>query len=112
MGAIFEPFLAVEGRIRAAVLADGCFSPAHARPEADAFNFAPRLKIPVLMINGRYDWLARLDQLQKPMFRWLGTPEKDKRHTVLETSHYVLTERETVVREVLGWFDKYLGPVQ
>jgi hypothetical protein len=64
------------------------------------------------MINGRYDFIFPVDKLQEPMFRSFGTPEKDKRHVVLDTTHYALVARNEVVREVLGWFDKYLGPVQ
>ncbi|MBI3473023.1 MAG: hypothetical protein HY013_16830 [Candidatus Solibacter usitatus] len=46
------------------------------------------------------------------MFRWFGTPEKDKRHVVQDTTHYGMVARNEVVREVLGWLDKYLGLVQ
>ena len=109
LGGNFGPFLALEGRIKTAVLADGSFPAVRLLPESDPINFAPRLKIPVLMINGRHDWVQTLNEMQKPMFRWLGTPEKDKRHVVLETTHYALTAREKVVHEVLGWLDKYLG---
>jgi formylglycine-generating enzyme required for sulfatase activity len=112
MGGMYGPFLALEDRIKAAVLADGGFPPWRARPEADAINFAPRVKIPVLMINGRYDFVQPLERVQKPMFDWFGTPEKDKRHVLLDTTHYAMVARNDVVREVLGWFDKYLGPVQ
>ncbi len=112
MGANFGPFLALEGRIKTAVLADGAFPSGRPRPEADPINFAPRVKIPVLMINGRFDFVFPVDKVQKPMFRWFGTPEKDKRHVVLDTTHYALVARNEVVREVLGWLDKYLGPVQ
>jgi len=69
------------------------------------------MKIPVLMINGRYDFVFPAEKLQEPMFRWFGTPEKNKRHVVLETTHYSLAARNDVVREVLGWLDKYLGQV-
>jgi cephalosporin-C deacetylase-like acetyl esterase len=112
MGAMYGPFLALESRVKTAVLADGGFRSDRPRPEADAINFAPRVKIPVLMISGRYDFIFPLDKVQKPMFRWFGAPEKDKRHVVLETTHYALVARNEVVREALGWLDKYLGPVQ
>jgi serine/threonine protein kinase/dienelactone hydrolase len=112
MGAQFGPYLAVEGRIKTAVLADGAFLPWRLKPEVDPVTFAPRVKIPVLMINGRYDWVEPLEETQNPMFRAFGTPEKDKRHVLLETTHYSLLAGEPFVREVLGWFDKYLGPVK
>lgn len=111
MGANFGPFLALEGRIKVAVLADGAFPSGPRRPEADPINFAPRVKIPVLMINGRYDFVFPVDKVQRPMFRWFGAPEKDKRHVILDTTHYSLVARNEVVREVLGWLDQYLGPV-
>jgi dienelactone hydrolase len=111
LGAIHGPYLALENRVRAAVLADGAFPPSRWRPEIDPLNFAPRVKIPVLMINGRYDFVQPFEAQQKPMFRSFGTPDSDKRHVVLDTTHYAMVARSEVVREVLGWFDKYLGPL-
>lgn len=35
-------------------------------------NFASRVKVPVLMINGRYDFEIPLETCQQPLFRWLG----------------------------------------
>lgn len=112
MGANFGPYLALEDRVKAAVLADGAFPAGRWRPEVDPVNFAPRVKIPVLMINGRFDFVLPLETQQKPMFRSFGTPERDKRHVILDTTHYAMVARSEVVREVLGWFDTYLGPVQ
>lgn len=111
MGATYGPYLALEDRVRAAVLADGAFPASQWRPEIDPLNFAPRVKIPVLMINGRYDFVLPLETQQNPMFRSFGTPDRDKRHVVLDTTHYAMVARSEVVREVLGWFEKYLGPL-
>ena len=80
-------------------------------PEVDNFNFLPRVRIPVLMLNGRYDYTFPVDSSQKPFFRWLGTPEKDKRHVVYDAAHDVMVNRTEVVKEVLSWLDQYLGPV-
>jgi hypothetical protein len=44
------------------------------------------------------------------MFRLLGTPEKDKRHAVFESGH--IAPKNFVIKEVLDWFDRYLGPVK
>jgi hypothetical protein len=41
----------------------------------------------------------------------LGTPVSDKKAIVFETAHDVAEQRADMVREVLGWFDKYLGKV-
>ena len=43
-------------------------------PEADSMNFASRVKVPVLMINGRYDFEVPLKTCQEPLFRLLGVP--------------------------------------
>ena len=48
---------------------------------------------------------------QDPMFNMLGTPLKDKQHIVLETPHDVTEQRPQLVKAVLDWLDRYLGPV-
>ena len=68
------------------------------------------MKIPVLMLNGKYDFVFPVDTSQAPMFRFLGTPEKDKRHLLFESGHSV--PRRELMTETLQWFDKYLGPVK
>ncbi len=102
--------LATEPRFKAAVLVSGGSS-AKGLPEVDTWNYAPRVKIPVLMLNGRDDFLSPLETSQIPLFQALGTPEKDKRHVVYEGGHIDFHERLEVVKEALGWFDRYLGPV-
>ena len=63
------------------------------------------------MVNGRYDTFFSLESSQLPLFRLLGTPEKDKRHILLDSGHGVSPWKD-VVRESLAWLDKYLGPVK
>ena len=104
-------FLTVEKRFKAAILSSAGFRLQAFLPEVDAFNFAPRVNIPVLMLNGRYDDLFPLESSQLPLFRLLGTPDKDKKHVVFEAGHGDLPAREEV-RESLDWLDKYLGPVR
>jgi eukaryotic-like serine/threonine-protein kinase len=96
---------AVEPRIKVSVLyvAGLHFDPV--RPEVDPVNFLPRIRIPTLMINGRYDYYFPLETAQIPMFRLLGTPPDRKRQIVEEGSHFV--PRTRLIREVLGWLDKY-----
>jgi eukaryotic-like serine/threonine-protein kinase len=74
-------------------------------------NFAPRLKRPVLMVNGRYDFVCSPDRAQEPMFRMIGTPPADKRRVIFDTPHDVSQKREQLSKEVLNWLDKYLGRV-
>jgi DNA-binding winged helix-turn-helix (wHTH) protein/dienelactone hydrolase len=103
--------LAQETRIRAALLSEGGLSNERKPPEIDEINFAPRVRIPVLMANGRYDFAHPLETDQAPLFRLLGSPEKDKRHLLFETGHVVLQPQQ-FIKEALNWFDKYLGPIR
>jgi eukaryotic-like serine/threonine-protein kinase len=101
--------LALEPRIRAAVLARVGLPGARQPPEVDEINFAPRVRVPVLMLNGRDDLVAPVDTEQVPLFRWLGTPGRDKRNVLLGSGHVGPTHQ--YVKETLDWFDRYLGPV-
>jgi len=75
-------------------------------PEVEAINFAPRVKIPVLMLNGRFDFYLPEDTTQIPMFKLLGAPDADKRRVVYSTGHNI--PRPELIRESLEWLDKYL----
>jgi len=101
---------AVEERFRVSILVAGGLPNSHQPPELDAVNFAPRTRIPVLMLNGREDYVYPLETSQYPLFRLLGAPEKDKRHVVFDSGH--TPPRQALIKETLDWLDKYLGPVQ
>jgi formylglycine-generating enzyme required for sulfatase activity/dienelactone hydrolase len=104
---------ALEDRLKAVVLLDGgFFQHEHPVPGTDQVDFAPRMTKPALMVNGRYDWTFPLQSSQTPMFEMLGTPAADKRHVVFDTPHDVRFRRDDLVREVLAWYDKYLGKVE
>jgi serine/threonine protein kinase/formylglycine-generating enzyme required for sulfatase activity/dienelactone hydrolase len=106
MGALLP---ALEARIKAVVLQSGGFYSVKAQPEVDQINFAPRVKVPVLMLNGRYDYYySRVDD-QDPMFKLLGTLPEQKRHVLYDAGHDLPDPQ--VVKETLNWFDRYLGPV-
>jgi pimeloyl-ACP methyl ester carboxylesterase len=105
--------VALEPRLRTAVLMDGGLSIAVGLgPEVDGFNFAPRIKVPVLMVNGRYDFTFPVASSQDPLFRLLGSPERDKRHVLLDAAHDTSSDRTGLIREVLQWLDQYLGTVK
>ena len=78
--------------------------------EVDRLNFGSRVKVPVLMLNGRFDFNCPVDTSQEPMFRLLGTPEEHKRRVVYETGHNI--PRNELIKETLDWLDRYLGPVK
>lgn len=102
--------LAQESRITTAVLAAGGFSPEKMPVEIDPVNFAPRVRIPVLMLNGRYDLFYPAETNQVPMFRFLGTPDKNKRYILFDIGHVPFQQEE--MKETLDWFDRYLGFVK
>jgi dienelactone hydrolase len=112
-GAWVAPVLAAaEPRIKTLVLLSGGLPMDSYPPEVDPINFAPRLKRPVLMINGRYDFTFPYEASQLPLFRFLGTPEKDKRHVVYDAAHDVSLMSAEMNHEMLSWLDKYLGKVR
>ena len=111
-GAATGPILlAIQPRFQAAILTSGGFWFRHPLPEIDCINFVTRVKIPILMINGRWDTVFPGDTSQQPFFQLLGAPSKQKKHVVFEAGHGDLPRRE-YIRETLDWLDKYLGPVK
>jgi serine/threonine protein kinase/formylglycine-generating enzyme required for sulfatase activity/dienelactone hydrolase len=101
---------AVEERLRVLVLLGGGFDAAEKLPEVDEVNFAPRVTAPMLMVNGHYDHYFPLETSQNVMFKYLGTPEKDKRHAVFEAGH--IPPHDQMIKEILDWLDRYQGPVK
>ncbi len=102
--------LAVDNRIKAAVLVGGGLEFQRTLPEVEPFNFAPNVRIPVLMVNGRYDYFFPVETSHVPFFRLFGTPEKDKRDVIFDSGH--VPPNDLLIREVLDWYDRYLGPVR
>jgi cephalosporin-C deacetylase-like acetyl esterase len=104
---------AIDSRITTAVLMLAGLPMQHALPEADPVNFVRHVKVPVLMMGGQYDFVFPLEASQRPLYNQLGTPVADKRHVVFEgMGHEIARNRTAVIREVLPWLDKYLGPVK
>lgn len=101
-----------QDRLKAVVLLDGGFFLTPTANGDDGADFAPRLKKPVLMVNGHDDYVFALKTSQDPLFQKLGTPPGDKRHVLLDTVHDVAERRPELMQAVLGWLDKYLGRVQ
>jgi eukaryotic-like serine/threonine-protein kinase len=102
---------ALEDRFRAVVFLDGGFFLGPAPTGRDQADFAPRLKKPLLMVNGKYDFTFPPDQSQSPMFEMIGTPQADKVRKLFDTPHDVSQQKAELSKEVLAFLDKYLGRV-
>jgi len=100
-----------EDRIKVAILLSAGLRPLGLLPEADPINFLPRMKMPTLMVTGKYDTILPVETAQEPMFRKLGASPKHKRHVMLPTGHGVQGPevRNQLAGEVLDWLDRYLG---
>ncbi len=104
--------LGVEGRVRTAILlSGGLHQGSPETPEIDPVNFLPRAELPVLMLGGRYDFIFPVETSQRPLFTLLATPAQHKRLVIFENAGHV-PPRIELIREVLDWLDRYLGPVQ
>jgi dienelactone hydrolase len=108
-GLVAPLIIANEERVRASVLLVGGYRQ-RTRPEVDELNYMPRVRIPTLMLNGKYDMAFPFDTTVKPMFDLLGTPKEHKRLIVYEWDHFV--PHNELVKETLAWLDRYLGPVK
>jgi pimeloyl-ACP methyl ester carboxylesterase len=97
------------GRLKTLILVAGGLHPG-LPPHLDAVNYAPRVKTPVLMINGRYDSIYPVETSSEPLFRLFGAPESDKKLLLYDSGH---TPQPTLlwIKEALDWLDRYLGPV-
>jgi eukaryotic-like serine/threonine-protein kinase len=108
MGAVMAPIvLATERRFKTAVLWSGGFPSTRRPPEIDPINFAPRVKTPMLMLNGRDDFTFPIESSQEPMFALLGSPATDKERKLYDGGHIFPFSR--MIKDSLDWLDRYLG---
>jgi len=104
------PIVAVESRFKAIVLVSGGLITARRPAEAEPLNFAPHITAPTLMVSGRDDFIFSFETVAKPLFTLLGAPPDRKRLVTHDGGH--IPVMNDLIREVLGWFDQYLGPVR
>ena len=110
MGASFGPIpVSLEPRIKAAIfVAGGLWF--NQPPEVQAANFAPRVRVPVLVVHGRDDFTNPVE-VQRRFVELLGTPAEHKRHAVLDGGHVPMDMRG-LFRETFDFLDKHFGPVR
>jgi eukaryotic-like serine/threonine-protein kinase len=111
-GAEYGPvYTAIEQRFRALIYIAGGFDDDHMLEESREINpwhYAPRVKMPTLMVNGRSDYGIPVETAQKPMFDLLGVAPEHKRHVIMEGGH-IPYDMNAVIREMLDWLDRYQG---
>jgi len=108
-GAMGSIMPAVETRFACNVLLVAGFLFQRSMPEVEPLNYAGRVRQPTLMLNGEFDFFFPVETAQKPMFEALGTAPEHKRYFVYPGAHTV--PRTELAAQMLGWLDKYLGPV-
>jgi len=104
-GAAMGPIMiAIELRIKAAVLVVAGLDTFVTQPEVDPFNFLPRVTPPTRMINITADYFYPLETSALPFYELLGAKPKDM--VLMERAgHYVPRNRVTI--ETLDWFDRF-----
>jgi dienelactone hydrolase len=108
--------LAVEDRFKAAILISGGFPTWDLKaqiPTLDPVSYASRIRIPVLMVNGKEDFVFPYANSQLPMYEFLGTPEAHKKHKAYPAGHGLLgLFRKQIREDMFNWLDRYLGHVE
>jgi dienelactone hydrolase len=105
MGAYYGPIpVALEPRFKVAVFMAGGLRFNHPQ-EIQPANFMPRVKVPVLLVNGEDDFSAPV-AAQRRFIDLLGTEPGHKRHRMLAGGH-VPNDWNGLIREVLDWLDMY-----
>ncbi|MFB0553400.1 MAG: SUMF1/EgtB/PvdO family nonheme iron enzyme [Phycisphaerae bacterium] len=102
--------LAVEERIGSGILLLGGFPAWKLDPAVDPINFAPRVKVPVLIISGEVDSLFPIETSARPMHDFLGSADKELK--TYDGGHDIFVPfGQQIKGDVLDWMDRYLGPV-
>ena len=107
---------AVEERLKVNILYLGGLMPfgssphLRARSNADPINYVTHVKIPTLMLNGRYDFTYPYELAVEPMYELLGVSKEHKESKLYETDHFI--PRNELIKETLDWLDRYLGEVK
>ena len=95
---------AVEERLKINILIVGGL-----RGDETMVSYVSRIKIPTLMLNGKYDYTFPYEKSVLPFYNFLGTPDENKKIVIYDTDHYV--PKNEMIKEVLAFCDEYLGPV-
>jgi pimeloyl-ACP methyl ester carboxylesterase len=102
------PVLALENRFRTALLFSGNLMSHPMFPFADSLNYYPRVSLPTLFINGRYDTIVSANEaLFERRMVWLGTPAEHKKQVLYDAGHWPFPQH-LFKKEVADWLKIYL----
>jgi len=93
--------LAIEERFKTGILSIGGISLDDVREEIQPEKYAARVKTPTLLLNGRYDYFFPYQSSQLPLYNLLNLDNENKRHVVVEETHYV--PNHILSEETLNW---------
>lgn len=98
-----------EERIKTLILVSGAiYIPiAYSKPKALTQAMTT---VPVLMLNGKYDFIFPVKSHQKPLFDLISTPPEHKKHVIYDCGHLPLP-RAPMMKVIFAWLDKYQGHV-
>lgn len=65
---------AIESRFKASILLGGGVGGTPLPPDFEPINFAPRVRVPTLMVAGKQDFARPVETQQRPVFDLLGPP--------------------------------------
>jgi len=109
-GGYMAPFaLAIEKRIKVGICCTFGVQSSESYPEYDQVNYLPRIKRPMLLMDGIYDQDFTIDQ-QQAFYDLLGTPVEHKKWCKYKSTHWI--PRNDLINESLSWLNKYFGPVE
>ena len=91
----------MEARLKTSIFYVGGLDDYGLLPEASPINYVARVRIPILMLNGKYDMEFPYETKAKPMFDLLGTPKDQKVQKLYNTDHYI--PRNELIKETLAW---------
>jgi dienelactone hydrolase len=109
-GILGSIMMATESRFKTGIFLKGGICACERHPAIDPADFAPRVKVPVLMLSGEHDSILEKKTAQEPLFSLLGSSEKQ--HITYPGGHGLAWEyRKDYERDIREWLERYLGPV-
>lgn len=110
-GGYRAPFLlGVENRIKLGIIGSCGLIKWPGDPDwRDMIHYLPRVKVPILLMGGRYDASNPVPD-QQAFVNYLGTPDEDIRWVTFDTGHFIPNVER--INESLPFLDKYFGPVE